>query len=57
MDKGKGRGRNLMKAVVWSLRKFGAFLVLRNIMSKNPARPLRHLKMSPRNQLPKYLLK
>ncbi len=53
--RGKGRGPNLVKAVVWSLRKFGAFLALRNILPENPARPLRHPKMSPRSQLPKYL--
>ena len=53
--RGKERGPNLVKAVVWSLRKFGAFLVLRNILPDNPARPLRHPKMSPRRQLPKYL--
>ncbi len=53
--RGKGRGPNLVKAVVWSLRKFGAFLVLRNILPENPARPLRQPKMSPRSQLPKYL--
>ncbi len=54
--RGRGLGPNLIKAVVWSLRKFGAFLVLRNILPENPARPLRHPKMSPRSQLPKYLL-
>ena len=48
--RGKGRGPNLVKAVVWSLRKFGAYLVLRNILPENPASPLRHLKMSPRSQ-------
>jgi integrase/recombinase XerD len=53
--RGRGLGPNLIKAVVWSLRKFGAFLVLRNILPENPARPLRHPKMSPRRQLPKYL--
>ncbi len=53
--RGRGLGPNLIKAVVWSLRKFGAFLVLRNILSENPARSLRHSKMSPRSQLPKYL--
>ena len=51
----KGGGPNLVKAVVWSLRKFGAFLVLRNVLPENPAKPLRHPKMSPRSQLPKYL--
>jgi site-specific recombinase XerD len=53
--RGRGLGPNLIKAVVWSLRKFGAFLVLQNILFENPARPLRHPKMSPRSQLPKYL--
>jgi site-specific recombinase XerD len=53
--RGKERGPNLVKAVVWSLRKFGAFLVLRHILPDNPAGPLRHPKMSPRSQLPKYL--
>jgi integrase/recombinase XerD len=53
--RGRGLGPNLIKAVVWSLRKFGAFLVLRNVLAENPARPLRHPKMSPRSQLPKYL--
>ncbi len=50
-----GLGPDLIKAVVWSLRKFGAFLVLRSILSENPARPLRHPKRSPRSQLPRYL--
>jgi site-specific recombinase XerD len=40
---------------VWSLRKFGAYLVLRSILPENPAKPLRHPKMSPRSQLPRYL--
>ena len=53
--RGAGLGPTLIKAVVWSLRKFGAFLVLRSILPENPARPLRHPKMSPRSQLPKYL--
>lgn len=54
-QRGKGLGSDLIKAVVWSLRKFGAFLVLRNILSNNPAKPLRHPRISPRSQLPKYL--
>ena len=53
--RGAGLGPTLIKAVVWSLRKFGAFLVLRSILPENPARPLRHPKMSPRSQLPEYL--
>ncbi len=32
--RGKERGPNLVKAVVWSLRKFGAFLVIRNFSRK-----------------------
>ncbi len=53
--RGRGLGADLIKAVVWSLRKFGAYLVLRSILPENPARPLRHPKMSPRSQLPRYL--
>ena len=53
--RGIGLGPNLIKAVVWSLRKFGAYLVLRSILPENPAKPLRHPKMSPRSQLPRYL--
>ena len=55
LNRGKGLGPDLIKAVVWSLRKFGAFLVLRDLVSKNPARPLRHPKRSPRKELPQYL--
>ena len=55
--RGNGQGPDLVKAVVWSLRKFGAFLVLTNILSVNPAKPLRHPKIHPRNKLPKYLKK
>jgi len=54
-DRGAGLGPTLIKAVVWSLRKFGAYLALRGILPENPARPLRHPKMSPRRQLPRYL--
>ena len=43
--RGEERGPDLVKAVVWSLRKFAAFLVLRNILPENPARPLRHPNM------------
>jgi integrase/recombinase XerD len=51
----RGFGPSLIKAVVWSLRKFGAFLVLRSILPENPAKPLKHPKISPRSQLPQYL--
>ena len=54
-ERARGLGPDLIKAIVWSLRKFGAFLVLRNIISENPAKPLRHPKIHPRSQLPTYL--
>lgn len=53
--RGADRGPDLIKAVVWSLRKFGAFLALRQLVPHNPAKPLRHPKMSPRSELPSYL--
>jgi len=57
MTRGKDRGKDLKKAVVWSLRKLGAYLVLRGNLVKNPAKPLRHPKRSPREQLPEFLKK
>ena len=54
MIRGKDRGNDLKKALVWSLRKFGAYLVLRGRMETNPAKPLRHPKISPRSKLPQY---
>ena len=45
----------LKKAVVWALRKFGNYLALIQVVPKNPARDLRHPKMHPRSQLPRYL--
>jgi len=45
----------LKKAVVWALRKFGNYLALIQVVKKNPARNLRHPKMHPRSQLPRYL--
>lgn len=55
MIRGRDRGSELKKAVVWSLRKFGAYMVLRGRLESNPAEPLRHPKLSPRNKLPNYL--
>ena len=46
---------NLKKAVVWSLRKFGKFLNLIQVVSDDPAKNLRHPKFHPRSRLPKYL--
>ena len=45
----------LKKAVVWTLRKFGNYLALIQVVNKNPARDLRHPKLHPRAQLPRYL--
>ena len=45
----------LKKAVVWALRKFGNYLTLVQVVKRNPARDLRHPKIHPRSQLPKYL--
>ena len=48
-------GPNLKKAVVWSLRKFGKFLNLIQVVSDDPAKNLRHPKFHPRSRLPEYL--
>lgn len=53
----KGKSPVLKKAVVWALRKFGNYLALIQVVEKNPARDLRHPKMHPRSQLPRYLSK
>lgn len=51
----RGRGAPLVKAVVWSLRTFGAYLALRGLVGGNPAVALRHPHISPRASLPRYL--
>ncbi len=51
----KNSGPSLKKAVVWSLRKFGNYLLLINAIKDNPYRKLRHPKFHPRAELPKYL--
>jgi len=48
-------GPTLWKAIVWSLRRFGAYLALMQILAENPARSLRHPKIHPRATLPEYL--
>lgn len=48
-------GPALFKAIVWSLRKFGAHLALMQILEANPARALRHPEIHPRATLPEYL--
>ncbi len=47
----------LKKAVVWSLRKFGKYLALLQVVNKDPAQNLRHPKFHPRSELPEYLTK
>ena len=47
----------LKKAVVWSLRKFGKYLALLQVVNKDPVRNLRHPKFHPRSELPEYLTK
>ena len=44
-----------IKTIVWSLRKFGDFLVLQQVLDSNPASDLHHPKLSPRRNLPRYL--
>ena len=51
---GRG-GPTLGKAIVWSLRKLGAYLALSQFLPQNPAKDLHHPKMSPRAKLPEYL--
>lgn len=46
---------SLVKAVVWAIRKFGAYLSLIQIVPKNPAQYLRHPKIPKRAHLPEYL--
>lgn len=48
-------GPTLWKAIVWSLRRFGAHLALLQILAENPARALRHPEIPPRARLPEYL--
>lgn len=51
----RGRGAPLAKAVVWSLRTFGAYLALRSLVARNPAAALHHPRICPRARLPRYL--
>ena len=48
-------GPTLWKAIVWSLRRFGAYLALMQILAQNPARALRHPEINPRATLPEFL--
>jgi len=51
----KRYGPPTIKGIVWSLRKFGDFLVVQQMLETNPAADLHHPKLSPRRQLPMYL--
>ena len=48
-------GPPTIKAIVWSLRKFGNFLVVEQVLEANPAVDLHHPKLAARRQLPGYL--
>lgn len=48
-------GPTLVKAIVWALRKLGAYIVLAQLLPQNPAKHLHHPKISPRAKLPEYL--
>ena len=48
-------GPTLGKAVIWSLRKLGAWLALVQLVEEDPARHLHHPQMSRRARLPQYL--
>jgi site-specific recombinase XerD len=50
-----GRGPELGKAIVWSLRKLGAWLTVMQWVEQDPARHLHHPQMSRRARLPQYL--
>lgn len=55
LTRADGTSAALVKAYVWSLRKLGSFLALRQIVDENPARHLRHPRISKRAHLPEYL--
>jgi len=45
----------LVKAAVWTVRKFGAYLALLQYLPQNPAKDLQHPRISRRAKLPEYL--
>jgi site-specific recombinase XerD len=51
----KGCGQAVVKGVIWSLRKLGDFIALREGLAESPAAALRHPKIQPRAKLPQYL--
>ena len=50
-QRGASGGPALIKLLVWSIRKFCAYLCLRGILPQNPARDLRHPPIPPRARL------
>ena len=55
LDNFEDKGTSTKKSVVWSLRKFGAFLAFHHHLDNNPASALKHPKARPREKLPEYL--
>jgi site-specific recombinase XerD len=55
LERCRGGGAPLVKAVVWSLRSFGSYLALRGVVGSDPAAVLRHPRISRRASLPRYL--
>ena len=51
----EGSGPALVKGVVWSLRKLGSYMMLKQLVTKNPASGLQIPKVDPRSKLPRYL--
>jgi len=51
----EGFGAGLVKGTVWSLRKLGSYMVLKQVVTDNPAAGLRHPKLDARSKLPRYL--
>jgi len=55
LDANPAGSASVGKAMVWTLRKFGAFLALRQLLPDNPAKGIGHPKARPREKLPEYL--
>lgn len=55
LSKSTGSNAPYIKALVWALKKIGAFLFIKKIVEKNPTTHLRHPKISKRSKIPEYL--
>jgi len=55
LQRTKDGGKSLVKAVVWSLRKLGGYIAVKQLLPENPAAGLRHPRISKRSKLPTYL--